>query len=152
MKLLIIIFLAVTFNAQAVPHKSVSHTHNGRTHAHPLPAQGKIHRHGNGAMAAARRDSREKEKYGIKNEWTSKIKRHVKRRWHPPLGAKGNEAKVKITVSSSGFIADGINIQSCSRNTEFCSSVKEAFERSEPLPKPPSNFNKSVVTIWFKMN
>lgn len=30
--------------------KSVSHSHNGRTHSHPLPAQGVKHRHGNGAV------------------------------------------------------------------------------------------------------
>ena len=152
MKFFIIILLVVTFNTQAVPNKSERHTHNGRTHAHPLPAQGKAHRHGNRAMAAARSVSLEREKYGIKNEWTSKIKQHVKRHWHPRLGVKGNSAKVKITVSSSGFIAGGINIQSCSGNTEFCSSVKEAFKRSEPLPIPPRNFNKSDLTILFKMN
>ena len=106
------------------------------------------------AEAAARKASLEKEKYGAQVEWGSKIQQHVKRRWHPPPGTKGEEAKVKITISSSGFISDGINIQSCSGNTEFCASVKEAFERSEPLPRPPSkyNFSKSDRTITFNMD
>ncbi len=150
MKLFIIILLVVTFNTQAVPNKSERHTHNGRTHTHPLPTQGKAHRHDSRAMAAARSGSHEKEKYGIKNKWTNKIQQHVKRRWHQPPGTKGNMAIVKITVSSSGFIAGGINVQSCRGNTKFCSSVIEAFRRSEPLPIPPSNFNK--LTILFKLN
>ena len=95
-----------------------------------------------------------KAKYGALISWGGKIQQHVKRRWHPPPGTKGEQAKVRITISKSGFISSGIQIKSCSGNTEFCASVKEAFKRSEPLPRPPSKYNlsKRDRTITFKMD
>ena len=82
------------------------------------------------------------------------MQKHVDRRWHPPPGTKGKQAKVRITISNSGFISGGINMKSCSGSPEFCSSVREAFERSEPLPRPPTkyNFSKSDRTITFIMD
>jgi len=142
--------LVVTFNAQAVPNKSERHSHSGRTHTHPLPAQGKAHRHD--SRSIPRSSSYGKERYGIKNKWTSKVQQHVRRHWRQPPGTKGNMAIVKIMVSSSGFIVGGINVQSCRGTAKFCSSVKQAFKRAEPLPIPPSNFNKSDLTILFKLN
>ena len=105
-------------------------------------------------MAAARQESLEKESKGAHDSWGRRIQQHVDRRWHPPPGSKGKEATVKITISNSGFISSGINIISCTGAVEFCSSVEEAFERSEPFPAPPSkyNFSKSDRTIIFKMD
>jgi len=82
------------------------------------------------------------------------MQKHVDRRWHPPLGTKGKQAKVRITISKNGLISSGINIQSCSGSSEFFSSVREAFERSEPLPRPPTNYNltKFDRTITFIMD
>ena len=37
--------------SKSTPKKgAVTHTHNGRPHQHPLPSQGKAHKHGNGAI------------------------------------------------------------------------------------------------------
>ena len=60
-------------------------------------------------------------------EWGRKIQKHVDLHWNSPLGTKGDNANVKITISSNGFILGGINIQSCSGNADYCTSVKEAF-------------------------
>lgn len=86
--------------------------------------------------------------------WGSKIQHHVKRRWHPPPGNRGKQAKVKLTIASTGFISGGVHIKSCNGNADFCASVKEAFERSEPLPRPPRDLNltKAERTIMFKLD
>lgn len=81
-----------------------------------------------------------------RNKWQSRIEKHVKRRWHKPPGTKENSAEVMVTISNSGFITNGIKILSCNGNSGFCSSVKEAFERSEPLPRP-FNLSQQERTI-----
>ncbi|KAG1658135.1 Tol-Pal system protein TolB [Nymphon striatum] len=99
------------------------------------------------AEAAAKRKSLEKAKHGALVSWGGRITQHVRRRWHPPPGSKGDLAVVRITISNSGFISSGIQMSSCSGTPEFCASVKEAFERSEPLPRPPSKFNLTLFIL-----
>ena len=38
------------------------------------------------------------------SQWGSQIERHVKRHWNPPPGTAGQVAKVRLEVSSSGYI------------------------------------------------
>ncbi|KAG1707640.1 Tol-Pal system protein TolB [Nymphon striatum] len=92
-------------------------------------------------VAAARAKSNAQAKNGALQSWGGKVLSHVKRRWHKPPDSQGNKAKVRITVSGSGFIAGGIQVKSCNGTPAFCASVKEAFQKSEPLPRPPSKYN-----------
>ncbi len=104
--------------------------------------------------AAAQKRANSKARKGAVNSWYGKVASAVSRRWHRPPDSSGNKGIVKITVSPSGFISGGIKVTSCTGTPAFCASIKEAVERAEPLPRPPSkyNFSKSERTFSFRMD
>ena len=46
----LLLFLLLTLQTYAKPSKPVAHGHDGRTHSHPLPAEGLAHKHGNSSF------------------------------------------------------------------------------------------------------
>ena len=58
----------------------------------------------------------------------------MKRHWNPPPGTAGQVAKVRLEVSSSGYIK-GFQFVQCNVQA-FCMSIEDAFTRAEPLPAP----------------
>ncbi len=92
------------------------------------------------AAAKSNNASNERAKQGALASWGSKVERHVKRRWHEPPGSSGSVAKVRITVSNSGYIVGGVKVLSCKGPPSFCASVKDAFTDAEPLPRTETKY------------
>lgn len=82
--------------------------------------------------------------------WKKKVGRHVRPRWHTPPGSGGMKATVRVKISRSGYIRS-LSVISCKGSAGFCSSIKTAFKRAEPLPSPTSNdLYKESLVIGFR--
>lgn len=83
-------------------------------------------------------------------KWGISIMQHIKMHWKPSQSKisefKDQEAKVKLTVSSSGDISGAIEL-SCKGSLSFCSSVSKALVRARPFPLPPKNVEKTDNTL-----
>lgn len=68
--------------------------------------------------------------------WGRRVVRHVMPRWQTPPGSSGMQARIQVNVSRSGYIRSMV-VTNCGNATpSFCQSIKEAFNRAEPLPSP----------------
>ena len=84
-----------------------------------------------------------------KLNWAKNILTHVKSRWKYPSGTEGMEAKVKIKISSSGYIIGEIEMINCDGHLSYCNSVKQALRNAVPLPKASRNDLEQTLVLTF---
>lgn len=89
----------------------------------------------------------EKERKKADIQWGIQITEHIKRYWFPPPGSAGQSALVKVGVTANGYVKE-FQLVEC-KAQDFCESIKAAFEKAEPLPRP-SHYNLSrnfIITM-----
>lgn len=87
---------------------------------------------------------------GLLNQYVAMIEQRIVRNWNkPPSARSGLECEVRVTQTPGGTVL-GVEVGKCNGDSAVQESIRNAVERSSPLPPPPDPrlFERTLVLIF----
>jgi len=87
---------------------------------------------------------------GLLNQYVAMIEQRIVRNWNkPPSARPGLECEVRVTQTPGGTVL-GVEVGKCNGDDAVRQSIKNAVDKSSPLPPPPDPrlFERTLVLIF----